>query len=287
MQAAQYDLPHVKNSWCPGCGNFPILTALKQALAELDLPPEKVCIVSGIGQAAKVPHYLKCHFFNGLHGRALPPATAVKASNPGLTVVAVGGDGDMYSEGGNHLIHAIRRNPDLTLFVHNNMVYGLTKGQGSPTSLRGFVTPIQVNGVANEPFNPLAVAVALDCGFVARANAADIPKTKEIMKEAIRFKGFALVDLFQACVSFNKLNTYQWYKEHTYYLDASHDPADRMAAFARAVEMDRYPLGVLYRKDGKPTFEEQQPALQRSAEPLYGRRIDPAKFRKLLRSKAV
>jgi len=131
------------------------------------------------------------------------------------------------------------------------------------------------------------VAVALDCPFVARANAADIPRTKEIMKEAIRSKGLALVDLFQACVSFNKINTYAWYKEHTYYLDGSHDPSDRMAAFAKAVETERYPLGILYRKEGRPTFEEQQPAWKRSAEPLYARKLDPEKFRKFLHSKVV
>jgi hypothetical protein len=148
-------------AWCPGCGNFAILKAVQQALADLRIPPTKVVLVSGIGQAAKLPHYLKAHVFNGLHGRALPPATAIKVANPSLTVLAESGDGDMYGEGGNHFLHTIRRNPDITNIVHNNMVYGLTKGQASPTSPVGFTTPVQINGVFLEPFNPLAVAIAL------------------------------------------------------------------------------------------------------------------------------
>src|SRR3972149_1495466 len=148
-------------AWCPGCGNFSILKVLKDVLSELEISPEKLVIVSGIGQAAKTPHYLKTNFFNGLHGRALPAAIAIKASNPNLTVIAESGDGDMYGEGGNHFIHCIRRNPNITNIVHNNMVYGLTKGQASPTSQIGFRTPVQVDGVTLEPFTPLAVAIAL------------------------------------------------------------------------------------------------------------------------------
>src|SRR3989339_858463 len=134
-------------AWCPGCGNLWILNALKDALVELEIAPKNLVIVSGIGQAGKTPHYLSCNLFNGLHGRALPPATGIKAINPELVVIAEGGDGDMYGEGGNHLTHVIRRNPNITCIVHNNMVYGLTKGQASPTSQCGFKTPVQVSGV--------------------------------------------------------------------------------------------------------------------------------------------
>ena len=214
-------------AWCPGCGNFAILKAVQQALAELQIPPTKVVLVSGIGQAAKLPHYLKAHVFNGLHGRALPPATAIKVANPSLTVLAESGDGDMYGEGGNHFLHTIRRNPDITNIVHNNMVYGLTKGQASPTSPVGFTTPVQIHGVFLEPFNPLAVAIALDASFVARAFAFDIEQTREILKQAISHPGYALVDIFQPCVTYNKLNTFQWFKDNTYYLESSHDPLDR------------------------------------------------------------
>jgi 2-oxoglutarate ferredoxin oxidoreductase subunit beta len=161
-----YDMGKIDIAWCPGCGNFGILNTMKKALAELEINPTELVLVSGIGQAAKIPHYFKTNFFNGLHGRALPPATAIKVSNPNLTVIAQSGDGDMYGEGGNHFIHCVRRNPNITNIVHNNMVYGLTKGQASPTSELGFKTPLQVAGVFLEPFNPLAVAIALDASFV-------------------------------------------------------------------------------------------------------------------------
>jgi 2-oxoglutarate ferredoxin oxidoreductase subunit beta len=271
-------------SWCPGCGNYGILNILKQALAELDIQPENLVMVSGIGQAAKIPHYLRCNFFNGLHGRALPPATAIKAANPGLTVIAESGDGDMYGEGGNHFLHAIRRNPDITNIVHNNMVYGLTKGQASPTSERGFHTPVQISGVINEPFNPIAVALALDASFVARAFVGDAAQAKEILKKAISHHGYALVDVLQPCVSFNKHNTYSWFKEHTYYLDENHDPANRAAAFSKAIETEQLPLGIFY-MNPKPTFEDNLRVYNENSQPLYRRKLDIMKLEELISAK--
>ena len=271
-------------SWCPGCGNYGILNILKQALTELDVKPENLVMVSGIGQAAKIPHYLRCNFFNGLHGRALPPATAIKAVNQGLTVIAESGDGDMYGEGGNHFLHTIRRNPDITNIVHNNMVYGLTKGQASPTSERGFQTSAQISGVTNEPFNPIAVALALDASFVARAFAGDAAQTKEILKKAISYRGYALVDVLQPCVSFNKLNTYQWFKEHTYYLDESYDPTNRVAAFSKAIETEKLPLGIFYIHP-KQTFEDNLGIYQNDAEPLYRRKLDTGKLNEFIAAK--
>jgi 2-oxoglutarate/2-oxoacid ferredoxin oxidoreductase subunit beta len=264
-------------AWCPGCGNFAILSSLKAALSELGIPREKLVMVSGIGQAAKTPQYVNASYFNGLHGRSLPAATAIKASNSELVVIAESGDGCTYGEGGNHFIHAIRRNPDITNIVHDNMVYGLTKGQASPTSRRGFRTPVQVRGVANEPFNPLAVAVSLKASFVARAFAGDTDKTKEIFKQAISHKGYSLVDVFQPCVSFNKVNTFKWYKDHTYYLDNGYDPRDRMAAFGKACEEEMFPLGVLYINDENPVFEG-------STVPLHATFADKAALAKLVDS---
>ena len=280
-----FDLENIDMAWCPGCGNFPILQILKEALAELEIPPERLVLVSGIGQAAKTPHYLKANVFNGLHGRALPPATAVKAVNPHLTVIAESGDGDMYGEGGNHFMHTIRRNPDITNIVHNNMVYGLTKGQASPTSQLGFKTPVQLNGVMLEPFNPLAVAIALDVSFVSRAFCADKEQTKEILKKAIVHKGYALVDILQPCVSFNKINTYQWFKDHAYYLEDSHDPSDRVEAFRRATEKGKMPLGIFYIHPKKPTFEENTGAYTDDQAPLYQRELDMRKLEDLILSK--
>lgn len=255
-------------AWCPGCGNFNILEILKLALSELSLKPENLVMVSGIGQAAKIPHYLKTHFFNGLHGRALPPATAIKVVNPELTVIAESGDGDMYGEGGNHFIHTIRRNPDITNIVHNNMVYGLTKGQASPTSQIGFRTPVQVKGVFLEPLNPLALAISLDVSFVARAFAGNIEHTKEILKKAISHKGYALVDIFQPCVSFNKVNTFQWFKDHIYELDETYDPSDRNAAVAKAFEKDKFPIGIIYLSPKKDSFEDNVGLYRENKTPL-------------------
>lgn len=271
-------------AWCPGCGNFGILHIIQAALAELGLAPASVVLVSGIGQAAKIPHYLNAHFFNGLHGRALPPATAIKASNPALTVLAESGDGDMYGEGGNHFIHAIRRNPDITNIVHDNMVYGLTKGQASPTSEKGFVTPVQCHGVTNEPLNPIALALSLNASFVARGFSGDLEQTKEIVKAAIRHRGYALVDILQPCVTFNRVNTFRWFKEHTAYLDETHDRTSREEAFRRALETERLPLGIFYQEEGRPTFEDNLGIHGDPLLPLFQRRVDMARLRGMVDS---
>jgi len=252
-------------SWCPGCGNYPILKAFNAALAECGLNPDQTVLVSGIGQAAKLPHYVMppCNIFNGLHGRALPAATGIKCANHALEVIITSGDGDLYGEGGNHLIHAIRRNIGIKMFVHNNQVYGLTKGQASPTSDEGFVTPIQKHGVAILPFNPLALAIVEDAAFVARTFAGDPEHLKATMVDALRCReGFALVDILQPCVSFNRLNTYKWYQERVRPVAPEHNPYDRMQALALALQWgDDIPVGVLYRSH-RPGFESRQPVLQ-------------------------
>ncbi|MBN1392244.1 MAG: hypothetical protein JW947_05510 [Sedimentisphaerales bacterium] len=282
MDTKVFDMGAIDIAWCPGCGDYGILNVLKQTLAELNIASENLVMVSGIGQAAKIPHYFRTHFFNGLHGRALSPATAIKAANPYMTVIAESGDGDMYGEGGNHFIHTIRRNPDITNIVHNNMVYGLTKGQASPTSQLGFKTPVQVAGVILEPFNPIAVAIALDAGFVARAFAGDAEQTKEILKKAITHKGYALVDIFQPCVTFNKINTRQWFKEHTYYLEDTFDPHDRTAAFKRAIEGDKLPLGVFYINPNKSAFEDNVGVYREDNRPLFEREPDFTRLQTLI-----
>src|SRR3989338_6023431 len=276
-------------AWCPGCGDFGILNALKRALVELNLAPHQVLIVSGIGQAAKLPHYMRVNTFNGLHGRTLSPATGAKIANEKLVVIAVGGDGDSYGEGGNHFIHTIRRNPNITLLVHNNQIYGLTKGQASPTSDLGMVTKVQHEGVILPPFNPLAVAVALDASFVARSFVLEQDHLVNLMKEAITHKGFAIVDILQPCVTFNKKNTFAWYKARVRKLDATYDPTDRIEAFKKsliwpATQMsgkgDEIPIGVIY-KHGRPTFEEQLPALRKGA--LVEQKSDPRALEPLLK----
>lgn len=252
----------IQPAWCPGCGNFSILKAFNEAMVELGLSPHEFVIVSGIGQAGKFPHYTRCNTFNGLHGRTLPVATGIKLANHGLKVFAVAGDGDCYGEGGNHLIHAIRRNINIKLFVHDNQVYGLTKGQASPTTMKGVITKTQPFGVFSEQFNPLSMAIALNCSFVARAFAGDIDHLKDIIKEAINHRGFALVDILQPCVSFNKVNTFEWYHQRVYRLPSDYDPTDRTKAFEKSLEWgDRIPTGVIYKAE-RPTFEEQIPIIK-------------------------
>ena len=273
-------------AWCPGCGDFSIRNALLSTLQDLGLERKNLVMVSGIGQAAKMPQYINSSFFNGLHGRALPVATAIKAVAPDLTVIAEGGDGDMYGEGGNHFLHAARRNPNITLFVHDNMVYGLTKGQAAPTSRMGMKTAIQVAGVISEPINPVALAIAMDVGFVARTFSGDIEGTKAIMKRAILHQGFALVDIFQPCISFNKQNTFQWFKDNTYKLEHDYKGDNRADAFARALEEAPFPLGVLYESELRHPFEEQLSPYQNDKTPLRGRRRDMAVLREVILSKA-
>ncbi len=287
MDINRFDMGSIDIAWCPGCGDFLILKVLKQALAELEIAPENLVMVSGIGQAAKIPHYLRCNVFNGLHGRALPAAFAIQASNPRLTVVAESGDGDMYGEGGNHFIHTIRRNPKITNIVHNNMVYGLTKGQASPTSRLGFITPVQVDGVIAEPFNPLAVAIALDASFVARVFIGDQDKTKEILKKAIAHNGYALVDILQPCVSFNKVNTFQWFKDNSYYLEDSYAPTSRTEAFKRACEESaggKLPLGIFYINPQKKPYHQLSSTYQSDSRPLFERSVDAAQLQRLIDS---
>ena len=240
-------------AWCPGCGNFSILKTFKEAVVELGMEPNQFTIVSGIGQAAKLPHYLRCNTFNGLHGRSLPVATGLKLANDEMAVIAVAGDGDCYGEGGNHLLHAIRRNIGVKLFVHDNQIYGLTKGQASPTSTEGIKTKNQPLGVFSEQFNPLAFAIALDCSFVARGFSGDGEHLKGLIKEAMNHKGFSLVDILQPCVTFNKINTYEWYRQRVYHLEPEYNPEDRIEAFRRALEWgDRIPLGVLFKNNRLP-----------------------------------
>lgn len=269
-------------AWCPGCGNFGILKAFKEAVLELGIEPYQFTIVSGIGQAGKFPHYLKCNTFNGLHGRTLPVATGIRLANHDMLVIAVAGDGDCYGEGGNHLIHAIRRNINVKLFVHDNQIYGLTKGQASPTSMHGIVTKNQPFGALSWELNPMAFAVAMDCSFVARGFAGDTDHLKFLMKEAITHKGFALLDILQPCVTFNKINTYEWYRRRIYHIERGYNPEDRFEAFKRAIQWDdKIPIGIIYRNK-RLTFEEQVPVIKDV--PLVRQPMDREKIKGILQN---
>ncbi|NOW05281.1 2-oxoacid:ferredoxin oxidoreductase subunit beta [Clostridium beijerinckii] len=264
-----------ETAWCPGCGNFNILESLKRALTELGKDPYEVLMVAGIGQAAKLPQYISANSFCGLHGRAIPAAVAAKMANDNLTVIVDSGDGDTYGEGGNHFIHNIRRNTNITHFVHDNQIYGLTKGQASPTSGIGLVTGAQTTGNINAPLNPVALAITLGAGFVARAFSGDMDQLVSIMKEAISYKGYAMVDIFQPCVTFNHINTFSFYKNRVYYLDENYDPSNKLAALEKAMEFgDKIPTGILYRED-KESFSDRNVVLNKGTA-LIDRPFNPS-----------
>ena len=248
-------------NWCLACGDFNILFALKTALAELNIPREQTLLVSGIGCGSKTPHFVNTYGFEGLHGRAIPVATGAKLVNPGLNVIVVSGDGDSYGIGGNHLIHAMRRNMDITLIVQNNAVYGLTKGQYSPTSIKGFKSPSTPTGALEEPLNPMALGIIMGATFVARGFAYEAKHLIELIKGAIQHKGFSIVDIFQPCSTYNKIQTIQWYKDNVKKLDDGHDPKNIAEAMKMAMtwEPGNVPIGLFYKED-RPTYDEQATA---------------------------
>lgn len=248
-------------AWCPGCGNFPIRDCLEKALQELSIPIQNIVLTSGIGQAAKMPHYLEVNYFNGLHGRSLPLAAGIKLARPDLTVIAYSGDGCNYGEGGNHFIHTIRRRLDITILTSNNQVYGLTKGQSSPTTDFSVKNALAPQGNQNIPLNPISLAITMGAPFAARGYAGERDHLKELIKEAILFKGTALLDILQPCVTFNKTNTYQWYRERIFKLEKP--LTDRYEALRMAdLWGEKIPIGVIYRdektqcREGKKIFRE-------------------------------
>ena len=274
------DYGKYETAWCPGCGNFSILDAVKRGLVASELEPHQVLLVSGIGQAAKAPHYLNANVFNGLHGRALPVATGAKLANPDLRIIVESGDGCNYGEGGNHFLAAIRRNIDLTLIVHDNQIYGLNKGQASPTSEEGLITKAQPEGVASSPFNPIAVAVAMQASFVARGFSGMIDHLAGLIQQGLAHEGFALIDVLQPCVSFNKVNTFAWYKKRCYILPDEYDATDWQAAMQMAMEWgDKIPLGIIYRNQ-RTSFEKSFSVLQHG--PLVGQDTKLAELKKIL-----
>ncbi|MBN1139001.1 MAG: 2-oxoacid:ferredoxin oxidoreductase subunit beta [Anaerolineae bacterium] len=242
----------VKPTWCPGCGDYGLLAALYQALARLQLDPARTMIVSGIGCSSRLPFFVKTYGFQTAHGRVLPVAMGVKIANPGLTVIAVGGDGDGFSIGGGHLVHAVRRNPDITYVVMDNQIYGLTKGQTSPTSPLGIKTKSTPFGSADAPINPMAWVLASGVSFAARGFSGDPKLLIDLIAAAVQHRGFAFIQAMSPCPTFN--NTYDLWRGKVESLPADHNPEDRLEALAQAIRQDAIPLGVFYR-EARPTLE--------------------------------
>jgi 2-oxoglutarate ferredoxin oxidoreductase subunit beta len=259
----------VDPDWCPGCGDFGVLKSLKEAIVELGIPPHKVLVVSGIGCSSNLPGFIHAYGVHSLHGRALPVATGAALANHDLHVVAVGGDGDGFGIGMAHFIHAMRRNLNLTYIVMDNEVYGLTTGQASPTTTEGHKTKSTPRGNVEKPVQPLALALATGATYVARGFSGEQKQLTKLVAGAIAHKGFSFIDVFSPCVTFNKINTYPWFKERVYKLeDAPYDTGDLMAAIEKSMEFEpRIPIGLLYKKE-KPTYEDTEPVLTRG--PLVG-----------------
>ncbi len=254
----------VKPTWCPGCGDFGVLNAFLKAVTELNLDPKNLVVVSGIGCSSNFPHFVKGYGFHGIHGRIIPVATGIRLANPELTVVGAGGDGDGYGIGMGHFVHAMRRNIDITYIVMNNAIYGLTTGQASPTSEKGMVTKSTPEGVIEWPVNPIATALSSGATYISRGFSGDPNHLANLIKGGIQHKGFSLVDVFSPCVTYNKQNTYTWFRERVYRLeDEDFDPSDMAGAYEKAHEWgERIPIGLFYKTDEKPTYEEEEPALK-------------------------
>ncbi|TCS83029.1 2-oxoacid:ferredoxin oxidoreductase subunit beta [Tepidibacillus fermentans] len=251
----------VKPNWCPGCGDFAVQAAIQRAAANVGLEPENFAIVSGIGCSGRISGYINAYGFHGIHGRALPIAQGLKMANRDLTVMAAGGDGDGFAIGTNHTIHAIRRNIDMTYVVMDNQIYGLTKGQTSPRSMFGAKTKSTPKGSIEPPIRPLELAISAGAGFVAQGFSGDLAQLTRIIEEGIKHKGFSFINVFSPCVTFNKVNTYEWFKEHIVNLeeDPTFDPSNRSLAVQKVMEHDGLVTGIIYRDPERQSYQELVP----------------------------
>ncbi|MCW4049629.1 MAG: thiamine pyrophosphate-dependent enzyme [Candidatus Bathyarchaeota archaeon] len=271
----------VKNTWCPGCGNFGILSSVKQVIVDLELTREEIVAVTGIGCHGKFTDYVNVNGIHTIHGRVLPVATAIKLSNIDLTVIGFAGDGDAFNIGMGHFPHACRRNVDITYIVHNNQIYGLTTGQTSPTSMQGYKSKTTPRGNQDPPINPLALALTSNATFVARTFVGELKHMNMVLKEAINHRGFALIDVLQPCPSWNRINSYKYYMDRVYKLEESgHDAESFTDACEKAREWDdKIPIGIFYRED-RPTYSDGMPTLKKGA--LVKQPVGDVDLKKLL-----
>jgi 2-oxoglutarate/2-oxoacid ferredoxin oxidoreductase subunit beta len=253
----------VDPDWCPGCGDFGILVALKQALVELGIQPHQAMVISGIGCSSNIPGFINSYGMHTLHGRALAVATGAQLANHELKIIAAGGDGDGYGIGGNHFVHSMRRNVDLTYIVMNNQIYGLTTGQVSPTSTKGMKTKSTPAGSVENPINPIPLAIAAGATYVARGYTGQVKHLVELIKGGIQHKGFSLIDAFSPCVTFNLDNSHEFFKHRTKKLeDMGHDPTNFAAAMERGYQWDdEIPIGLFWKRTDLPSLDQLEPIL--------------------------
>ncbi|GFR37646.1 2-oxoglutarate ferredoxin oxidoreductase subunit beta [Insulibacter thermoxylanivorax] len=264
---------NVKPNWCPGCGDFSVQAAIQRAAANAGLEPENLAIVSGIGCSGRISGYINCYGFHGIHGRALPIAQGLKLANRDLTVIASGGDGDGFAIGMGHTIHAIRRNVNITYIVMDNQIYGLTKGQTSPRSAFGFKTKSTPEGSVESPLSPLEIAMAAGATFVAQSFSSNLKQLTELIEQGIKHEGFAFINVFSPCVTFNKINTYDWFKENIVDLAEfeDYDPSNRVMAMSKIMETNGLLTGLIYQDTSRKSYEDLVPGFKK--EPLVNQDI--------------
>ena len=252
----KYTTP-IKPTFCPGCGNFGIMQAMKDAFAQLNLPSEKIVISYDVGCNANMADFINTYGFHGLHGRSVPPAVGVKLANHNLTSIALIGDGGFYGEGAQHFLSLMRGNHDITVLVHDNQRYSLTTGQMSPTTPKGTITVSTPEGAIEEPINPLAVSLVNHCTFAARGFAGDVVHLQDLIVKGIEHKGFSLIEILQPCVIWNKERSYEWYRERVYKLENEGYAADnRQEALTKAQQQDKLAIGVFYKEEKKAYHQE-------------------------------
>jgi 2-oxoglutarate ferredoxin oxidoreductase subunit beta len=274
----------VDPDWCPGCGDFGVLKAVKMGASKAGVAPKDLVVVSGIGCSSNLPGYVHAYGVHSLHGRAVAVASGIKLGNTNLKLVITGGDGDGYGIGMGHFIHAMRRNLDLTYVVMNNQVYGLTTGQASPTTMKEMRTKSTPRGTVELPINPIALALVSGATYIARGFSGEPNHMADLIAGGITHKGFALIDVFSPCVTYNKLNTYPWFKKRIYKLEGEpgYDPANVRTALEKSFEWgDGIPIGKFY-TDQQPTYEDSEPALQRGPLVRQPLALDPALFASLV-----
>lgn len=275
---------NVKPNWCPGCGDFSIQAAIQRAAANVGLEPENLAVISGIGCSGRLSGYINAYGFHGIHGRALPIAQGVKLANRELTVIASGGDGDGFAIGMGHTVHAIRRNLNITYIVMDNQIYGLTKGQTSPRSAEGFKTKSTPGGSIESTLSPLEIALSAGATFVAQSFSSDIKQLTSLIEQGIQHEGFSFINVFSPCVTFNKINTYDWFKENIVNLDQfeGYDPSNRMHAMNKIMETEGMLTGLIYQNKARKSYEDMIQGFKQEALAKQDIKISQEQFDKLV-----
>lgn len=275
---------NVKPNWCPGCGDFSIQAAIQRAAASVGLEPENLAVISGIGCSGRISGYINAYGLHGIHGRALPIAQGVKLANRELTVIASGGDGDGFAIGMGHTVHAIRRNIDITYIVMDNQIYGLTKGQTSPRSAEGFKTKSTPEGSIETTLSPLEIALSAGATFVAQSFSSDLKQLTALIEAGLNHRGFSLINVFSPCVTFNKVNTYDWFKEHVVNLNQfpDYDPSNRMQAMNKIMETNGLLTGLIYQNTERKPYEDLIPGFGQEGLVQQALRLSGDEFEALL-----